>query len=72
MSEGKRIFEQLKDRHSFVSALMQIFAAAKSAFLEFGTPQAPKFAMFMEGWKKNSANNEFLKAIVSAINDMQK
>ena len=66
------VFDQLKRRHSFVSALIQVFAAAKAATLDLGTPQEPKFAMFMEGWRRNPANNEYLKAIVSTINDMQK
>jgi hypothetical protein len=66
------VFDQLKRRNSFVSALIQVFAAAKAATLDLGNPQQPKFAMFMEGWRRNPANNEYLKAIVSTINDMQK
>ena len=66
------VFDQLKRRNSFVSALIQVFAAAKAATLDLGNPQQPKFAMFMEGWRRNPANNEYLKAIVSTINHMQK
>lgn len=66
------VFDLLKRRNSFVSALINVFAAAKAATLDFGNSQQPKFAMFMEGWRRNPSNNEYLKAIVATINDMQK
>ena len=66
------VFDLLKRRNSFVSALINVFAAAKAATLDLGNSQQPKFAMFMEGWRRNPSNNEYLKAIVATINDMQK
>lgn len=71
LAKQVEVFEQLKRRHSFVTSLIQVFTATKTACLALGTPQQPKFAMFMEGWKKNAINNDFLKAIISTINNMQ-
>ena len=71
LAKQVEVFEQLKRRHSFLTSLIQVFTATKTACLALGTPQQPKFAMFMEGWKKNAINNDFLKAIISTINNMQ-
>ena len=65
-------FEKLKRHQPFITALSKAYAAAKTGVFEFGTAQQPKFAMFMEMWKRTPANNEFLRAIVETIMNVQK
>lgn len=72
LSKQAEAYDQLMDNQSFLQAVRNLFAEIKRTMLEFGTPQNRKFAMFMNAWQKKPANNDYLRIIMSTINNMLK
>lgn len=66
-----KAFRTIFSNPMYRDALRKVYAAAKAGVLDMGTPpNQPKFAAFVGQWMRNPINNDYVRAINSALTSL--